>query len=236
MPQVLKDEVRAHILDGALAVFARDGFESATMASIARAAGVGAASIYRYYESKGELFDAVITPELAKRFQSLLRRRVSALARNTLRGDSADDAGGDMLQFWIENRLAVVVLLDRAAGTPHAQYGEHFVELLTRHTIAELHANRPGPGPGLELGAPQRFVLRAIFENTRRLLASVLAHHSDPDELREAIETFWCYQVAGLRGLSRAVPSTRQPSRSRSRPGAARNRGDRAWRSRRANG
>jgi hypothetical protein len=40
MPQVLEDEVRAHILDGALEVFARDGFSSATMASIAKAAGV----------------------------------------------------------------------------------------------------------------------------------------------------------------------------------------------------
>jgi AcrR family transcriptional regulator len=198
MPQVLKDEVRARILDGALEVFARDGFARATMASIAKAAGLGAASIYRYYESKDELFDAVITPELTKRFESLLERRVSALARNTLRGDSADDAGGEMLQFWIAHRLAVVILLDRAASTPHAQYGERFVELLTRHTIAELRANHPG----LELRAPRRFVLRMIFDNTRRLLASVLTHHSNPDELREAIQTFWSYQVAGLRGLA----------------------------------
>jgi AcrR family transcriptional regulator len=190
MPQVLKDEVRARILDGALDVFARDGFESATMASIASAAGVGAASIYRYYASKDELFDAVITPELTRRFETLLDRRVSGLARNTLRGDSADDAGGDMLRFWIEHRLAVVVLLNRP------EHGERFVDLLTRHTIAELR---------VKLTAPQRFVLRTIFENTRRLLASVLAQHRDPDELRDAIETFWSYQVAGLRGLAGAV-------------------------------
>jgi AcrR family transcriptional regulator len=205
MPQVLKDEVRARILDGALDVFARDGFEAATMASIAKAAGVGAASIYRYYEGKDELFAAVITPDLTKRFEALLDRRVSALARSTLRGESADDAGGEMLQFWLEHRLAVVVLLDRAAGTPHAHYGERFVELLVKHTLAELRAAHGGAA----ISPRARFVLSAIFDGTRRILASILAAYDRPAELREAIETFWSYQIAGLRGLSDHIAADR---------------------------
>ena len=199
MPQVLKEEVRARILDGALEVFARDGFANATMAGIAETAGMGAASIYRYYASKDELLAAVITPELTKRFESLLERRVSALARSSLRGDPVDDAGGEMLGFWIENRRAVVILLDRAACTPHEHYGQRFVELLVKHTVAELRAT----SGSVRLTAPKRFVLRCIFENTRRLLASVLEAHADPDELREAIEAFWSYQIAGLRAFAK---------------------------------
>ena len=175
-----------------------DGFANATLAGIGEAAGVSAASIYRYYASKDELFAAVITPALAKRFESLLERRVHALARAALRGESVDDAGGEMLQFWIENRRAVVILLDRADGTPYARYGERFVELLLKHTLAELRAAHAP----LPLTRPNRFVLRCIFENTRRLLASVLEAHADPAELREAIETFWRYQIAGLRALT----------------------------------
>jgi AcrR family transcriptional regulator len=198
MPQVLKEEVRARILDGALDVFARDGFANATLAGIAKAAGLGAASIYRYYASKDELFAAVITPALAKRFESLLERRVSALARSSLRGEPVDDAGGEMLQLWIENRREVVVLLDRAGGTAYEHYGEKFVELLVKHTIAELRAvHSPLP-----LTRPTRFVLHCIFDNTRRLLANVLEAHADPAELREAIQTFWRYQIAGLRALA----------------------------------
>jgi AcrR family transcriptional regulator len=193
MPQVKKAEIRARILDGALAVFARDGVETATMTGIAAAAGIGAASIYRYYASKDELFAAVITPELTKRFETLLARRVRGLAQRLLRGERADDAADEMMQFWIANRLAVVILLD----TP---YGERFVDLLMKHTIAELG----------RLAPPQRFVLRAIFEGTRRLLARVLAEHADPAELRAAIETFWSYQVAGLRGLATHVLTGRR--------------------------
>lgn len=186
MPQVLKDEVRARILDAALAVFARDGVEHATMAGIASQAGIGTASIYRYYASKDELLAAVVTPALTKRFESLLDRRVRALARGALHGEPADDVGGEMLEFWIANRLAVVVLL--------RERGDRFVELLVRHTLAELRRTTLGP--------PARFVLREIFENTRRLLANVLAEYADPEELREAIDAFWTYQIAGLRAFA----------------------------------
>ena len=103
-----------------------------------------------------------------------------------------------MLRFSIDNRLAVVVLLDRAQGTAYAHYGERFVDQLVSGTLARIRASRPG----VRVSAPARFVLARIFENTRRLLASVLAEHESEAALREAIEAFWSYQVAGLRGFT----------------------------------
>jgi hypothetical protein len=63
--------------------------------------------------------------------------------------------------------------------------------------------------PGLRVTPGERFVLTCIFENTRRLLAKVLERHGDPDGLRDAIETFWSYQIAGLRGLAARLGSAR---------------------------
>jgi len=68
MPQVLKPELRARILSAGLEVFAAQGYLGATMTAIAEQAGLGAASLYRYFPSKAELFEAAITPELAARF------------------------------------------------------------------------------------------------------------------------------------------------------------------------
>jgi AcrR family transcriptional regulator len=198
VPQVLKDEVRARILDAALEIMAAQGVQRATMGAIAERAGLGTASLYRYYPGKQELFDAVVTPELARRFESLLDRRVRALARGTLAGVPTDDLGGDMLAFWIEHRLAVVILLDRAAGTAYAGYGERFVEKLTAHTLAEIRVAHPD----VRVSPGARFVLTRIFENTRRLIADVLERHADAEDLRQAIQAFWSYQIAGLRGFS----------------------------------
>ncbi|WP_394830218.1 TetR/AcrR family transcriptional regulator [Pendulispora rubella] len=196
MPQVLKNEIRARILESAREVMAAHGYERATMSAIAERAGLGTASLYRYYASKEELFDAVITPELARRFEQLMERRVRALARGTR--IPTDDLGGDMLKFWLENRLAVVILLDRAAGTPYAGFGERFVEQLTTYTLTEIR----GLHPGVKIRPGDRFVLSRIFENTRRLLAAILEQHADPVAMRDAVEAFWSYHIAGLRGLT----------------------------------
>jgi AcrR family transcriptional regulator len=48
------------ILDGAAAVFARDGYEGASMTRIAGEAGVSKGTLYNYFTSKAELFAAYV--------------------------------------------------------------------------------------------------------------------------------------------------------------------------------
>lgn len=198
MPQVLKDEVRARIESAALQVFAERGFAGATMTAIAGRAGLGTASTYRYYPGKRELFDAVVTRDVAERFESLLRRRVRVLVRAVRAEPSraGDHFGEELLRFWATHRLAVVILLDRAAGTPYAGFGQRFVELLLAATIAGFRPRR-------RVDAAARFVLARIFDNTRRMLAAILEAHPDEEALREAIEAFWSYQIPGLQGFAR---------------------------------
>jgi len=198
MPQVLKKGVRDRILVAALEVFAAEGYTATTMAAIAERAGLGTASLYRYYPGKAELFAAAIPSELVDQFEELLTRRVRALAISL---DVADPSSEEMLRFWIEHRLAVVILLDRAAETAHAHFGEQFVDTLVRLTIDQLCASHPEAS----MDKPTRFVLRRIFEHTRSMLASILEGHDDEHEIRRAIQTFWAYQIAGLRGVSESM-------------------------------
>lgn len=199
MVQVLKDEVRERIVTAALAVFAERGFRGATLALIGRRARVGAASVYRYYSSKSRLFAAAVPKSLVTELEALLERRVHALGAGP---DAALDDGGDaMLRLWTEHRLAMVILLERAEGTPYAKFGERFVERLVALTTREIERG----SPGAHLTPAARFVLRTIFENTRRTIAAILAAHSEPGEVREAVERFWSYQIPGLRGFARGL-------------------------------
>ncbi|WP_333823531.1 TetR/AcrR family transcriptional regulator [Pinisolibacter sp.] len=54
------DEKARQILDGARTVFLRDGFDGASVADVARAAGVSKGTLYAYWPSKEELFVAFI--------------------------------------------------------------------------------------------------------------------------------------------------------------------------------
>jgi AcrR family transcriptional regulator len=51
---------RRQILDGARAVFLSQGFDAASMGEIAKAAGVSKGTLYVYFESKEDLFEAIV--------------------------------------------------------------------------------------------------------------------------------------------------------------------------------
>jgi AcrR family transcriptional regulator len=98
-----RSERRRRILDAALDVFARDGYRPATMAQLAAAAGVTPPVLYRHFESKRDLFLAV------------LRDQASLLA--TAIGDAADPTSAPLEQRVLKTATAVVTFV---ADRPHA--------------------------------------------------------------------------------------------------------------------
>ena len=62
---------RKQILDGARAVFLSDGFDGASMNDIARVAGVSKGTLYVYFESKEQLFEALIREERRQQAERL---------------------------------------------------------------------------------------------------------------------------------------------------------------------
>jgi AcrR family transcriptional regulator len=60
------DKVRSAILNAARRVFQRWGLNKSTMEDIAREAVKGKSTLYYYFKTKEELFDAVVTEEFTK--------------------------------------------------------------------------------------------------------------------------------------------------------------------------
>ncbi len=60
--QVLKDSVKKAILAGAVQEFFDNGFQNANMRRIADSANITVGNIYRYFENKEALFNAVLHP------------------------------------------------------------------------------------------------------------------------------------------------------------------------------
>lgn len=192
MAQVLKQAVRARIQHAALRCFAERGYAGTSMAGIAAAAETAPGNVYRYFASKEALFTSVVPAELVQRHSDLLDARVSALARR----DGEDHAAAELLDFWLDHRLAVVVLLDRAEGTPVDGHPAAFVRRLVDHVERAL-GGPPSP--------VHREVLELVFDNTRRALARMLLTGRDREHTRALVATFWSYQVPGLDGLMAAM-------------------------------
>jgi len=74
---VVKSEVRTEIITVARKVFSRNGYRKTTMEEIAHAAKMGKSSMYYYYKSKEEIFEAVVVRE-AQELKYKLERVVNS--------------------------------------------------------------------------------------------------------------------------------------------------------------
>src|ERR1700749_1769494 len=207
MVPVLKPAVRARIQDAALRCFAADDIPGPSIAAVAAAAHSASAPLYRYYASKQELFSAVVPQDLADRHDTLLDTRVAAL---TQEAPNAQAAAAELLGFWLDHRLAMVVLLDRAEGTHFAHYPAAFVQRLVGHAEQALNG-RPSP--------VQYEILQLVFDNTRRAIARIRPTGTDREETAALITAFWSYQLPGLNGLTAFINSDLRPGSSGSGTG-----------------
>lgn len=70
-----KNETRRAILDAAVRLFAEKGYERTSMTELARAAGIGKATIYGYFSTKNEIFLAYCEDEVDFAFSVLEKKQ-----------------------------------------------------------------------------------------------------------------------------------------------------------------
>ena len=202
MAQYLKDDIQESIAAAALTIFAQKGYESATMAEIARAAGVSTGNVYRYFANKDALFYGVVDDGFARAFTLLLRRRVKALAgvedvRTLPPTDPYPMNSEEILRFCIANRLRVVILLGRAGGSRYERFSEETVERLIELALEHFRAL----DPCLSVTEVMRFSLDQIYQGLVRTMVSTLARFEDEGAIREAVHGYSKYHLAGLRSF-----------------------------------
>jgi AcrR family transcriptional regulator len=205
MPQYLKDEVQVAMARAAAEVFAARGYRGATMAEIARRAGVSTGNLYRYYESRDALFDDVVSERFVRTFRRLLRSRVEALRSSGPDTEAVYALASErLLDFCLENRLRVVILLGRAEGSRHAGFAEQTAGELIALALEHFRARDPGlrPSPAL------RVDLELIYRNFVASMVQALARSDDEKTIRAVVDGYARYHLAGLESLFASARAT----------------------------
>jgi AcrR family transcriptional regulator len=116
---------RPLVLDAALPLFARDGFEAVAMQAIADAAGVSKPVLYSCYDSKEELFEELLRRE-ERKFWHMVEESVPALG--------ALGSKEDLLRYGLAALLRAVVEAPDAFRVIYLQRnGENRVERGREH-------------------------------------------------------------------------------------------------------
>lgn len=116
MARVKTEQKRREILDAAARVFARNGFHATTVSQIAEAHGIGLGTFYRYFDSKLDVFHAVIDEVMGEVAKVLAPE--SATAATTLEAyrEQVQRIGKGLFDAFQANRALARLLFVEAPG------------------------------------------------------------------------------------------------------------------------
>ena len=189
--QVLKPEVKASILEASERLFYRDGFEGASMQSIAEAAGTSASNLYKYFAGKEGLFQALVG-DYAARFARGYRQALSH------GGDEEHDRGRiEGLARLIAGQISeaprlFAILAGRSAGSPYEGYMAGLADELAGHVAARL-------GDDGASDILPRIAARGFFS----ALAEIAAAGRSPDWIDLQVGRTLRYVLGGLAAVER---------------------------------
>jgi len=134
-----RDKPRAkeqEVLEVATAYFLKHGYQGASINAMARSSGISKESIYRYFSSKKQLFEAVMCRELAD-YGNLLTRLSSTLSTMELR-DALLTIAETVLGVATTERCLQLrrLIFEEARNSPDV--GQHYYQIGPEHAYAVL--------------------------------------------------------------------------------------------------
>jgi AcrR family transcriptional regulator len=173
-------QVRDAIVAAAAEVFARRGYEGASMAAIARRARTATGNVYRYFPGKRRLAAAVAPAAFVQELERLLKRRVEAYG--TPRHPVVSE---ELMVFSLNNRARVVYVL----GQPQ------FMQRMIGHLVTLA----------LGFGAPEsaRPVLEEIYGNFVGSIVRIFGSERAEPQVRAVLDQLTAYHLGGLEGLAK---------------------------------
>jgi len=152
------------ILEAAVKVFARQGFHQATIAQIAKEAGVADGTIYLYFKNKDDILVQIFsyrTRQVFDRFQAEVEKADNSLdkLRNLIRRH--------LTEFQRDRDMAVVYLVEthqnsRLAESQIREMSQMYQDLIS--DIVELGQQEASIRKDLYVGLVKRFILGAVDE------------------------------------------------------------------------
>lgn len=151
MSQQIRDQRRDRILQVAREVFFEEGFNAATMSTIAARLGGSKATLYAYFKNKDDLFDAIIQDQCSVIERMLMLEEEGGCVRTTLTSlgremvtAMASDQAVRTMQLIIEEARRNPELGRRFDETGPKVGSERLAAYLARaHARGEIHAPDP---------------------------------------------------------------------------------------------
>ena len=198
--QTLKDEVRNNIIAAAVREFDEQGYEKASMRTIAKAAGISVSNTYNYYPGKEQLFSSIVEP-VFNQVKELFRKSMQASLKQGLSGSNfqsfIDGVVASLLQMDARQRQLLIILAEKSGGTRYEKAKEEMVGLIKMQLTETVR--RPGSA---NIEENQGYMLNIIAANYIDGLLKILKDYRSKEWAEENLRVLLTYHVNGIKALT----------------------------------
>lgn len=203
-----RDKTSSHekIVQAAMREFQQKGFEQASMKAVADAVGMTSAGLYRHFESKQDMFAALVQPALDS-LRVWLEKHVSS-SYDVLELDNSDlmwDFDADfndarmVLDVMYQQPEAFRLLICCAAGTPY----ENFVHDMTEQCTDEMmHFLQCCKARGLNVREIRRDEMHMLVSAYSAALIQPIEHGYDKADAERYLKTMVDFFTPGWRMIT----------------------------------
>lgn len=197
--QAQKDKQKVRILDAAIQEFYAYGYSSASMRRIAQSADMAVSNIYRYYDSKSQLFQVIVAPLVEQILQVM-----DQFKNGTAQGISADEnflseLGKHVSQFAYDKKNPLLILFTRSYGSRYQNSRDIILQNFMR-TIVQIAGMY---GKKTIMAADRQILARILATSMVDTFIEILKHTKNRKELERAIKKSIAFHVQGLAAFLR---------------------------------
>lgn len=200
-----RDKTASHekIVEAAMNEFQEKGFEQASMKAVADAVGMTSAALYRHFESKQDMFAALVQPavdalaawkdhHVAASYELLNLEDRSAIW--DFGGETSD--AGMVLDLMYRQPEVFRLLLFRSAGTPYESYFHNMVEESTDEMMRFLQFCKAKGVPVREIARDEMHMLVSAYCSA---LIQPIEHGYDKADAERYLKTIVDFFTPGWR-------------------------------------
>lgn len=189
--QILKDEVREHIMKAAIDVFIEDGFERASMKHIADKAKISVSNIYNYFESKEKLYYAVVDPvyyQIDQLLQSFMENETGkSFTDNVFIEQFIRFIANAIATLIKTNRNQLLLLFDKNQATKYEKLKDRMIGFFEEHFLNALKCNPENASFIMHIGATN--LIEGLLE--------IVRHYKDDEWVNKSVNDLIKYHICG---------------------------------------
>ncbi|MBN2899298.1 MAG: TetR/AcrR family transcriptional regulator [Clostridia bacterium] len=195
--QFLKEELRVKILESATVEFYNNGYGKASMREIAKQSGITVGNIYRYFDGKEALFEAVVK-EAYDRFYDIVANGVRDELIKVTNSDSFEMLRQELITSLVhcvsEKRIELLILLRGAEGTNYANMKEDFDKVIFDKVMLHFKHSFENVGGNEHV----TFIAGVISKSCVEGLVETIIRYDDERKLTESMEMIFEYYFLGF--------------------------------------